>query len=192
MISKRQARALIRKAIKRVPEGEEIRHLNIMPMMDIMTILLVAFIFQAAVGAAAVTAGSVDLPSSTSQEPMPEAASIIIISPEAISVEDQQIVAVRNGDVDPSQKEGGTYGVAIPKLTRFLAAWRQSNEADMQAQGKPVPAIPEIMIIADRSVPYRLLYQVIYSAKQKEAGYKRFRLIVLKHEPGRAPAPKGS
>jgi biopolymer transport protein ExbD len=182
MISSRQARALIRKAIKRVPEGEEIRHLNIMPMMDIMTILLVAFIFQAAVGAAAVTAGSVDLPSSVSQEPMPEAASIIIISPDAISVEDQQIVAVRNGDVDPSQKEGGA-GVGIPKLTRFLAAWRQSNEADMQAQGKPVPAIPEIMIIADRTVPYRLLYQVIYSAKQKEAGYKRFRLIVLKHEP---------
>lgn len=184
MISSRQARALVRKAIKRVPEGEEIRHLNIMPMMDIMTILLVAFIFQAAVGAAAVTAGSVDLPSSTSQEPMPEAASIIIISPEAISVEDQQIVAVRNGDVDPSQKEGGTYGVGIPKLTRFLAAWRQSNEAEMQAQGKPLPAIPEIMIIADRTVPYRLLYQVIYSAKQKEAGYKRFRLIVLKQEPG--------
>lgn len=186
MISSRQARALVRKAIKRVPEGEEIRHLNIMPMMDIMTILLVAFIFQAAVGAAAVTAGSVDLPSSMSQEPMPEAASIIIISPDAISVEDQQIVAVRNGDVDPSQKDGT--GVGIPKLTRFLAAWRQSNEVDMQAQGKPLPAIPEIMIIADRTVPYRLLYQVIYSAKQKEAGYKRFRLIVLKQE----PAAKGS
>ena len=189
MISSRQARALVRKAIKRVPEGEEIRHLNIMPMMDIMTILLVAFIFQAAVGAAAVTAGSVDLPSSVSQEPMPEAASIIILSPEAIRVEDQQIVAVRNGDVDPSQQEGGTHGVAIPKLTRFLAAWRQSNEADMHAQGKPVPEIPEIMIIADRSIPYRLLYQVIYSAKQKEAGYKRFRLIVLEHEPGAKKTP---
>lgn len=187
MITARQARALIRKAIKRVPEGEEIRHLNIMPMMDIMTILLVAFIFQAAVGAAAVTAGSVDLPSSMSQEPMPEAASIIIVSPDAISVEDQQIVAVRNGDVDPSQKESGQSGVAIPKLTRFLAAWRQSNEADMRAKGKPVPEVPEIMIIADRSTPYRLLYQVIHSAKQKEAGYRRFRLIVLKHEPG----PKG-
>jgi biopolymer transport protein ExbD len=184
MISAREARALVRKSIKRVPEGEEIRHLNIMPMMDIMTILLVAFIFQAAVGAAAVTAGSVDLPSSKSQEPMPEAASIVIISPEAISVEDQQIVAVRNGDVDPSQKEGGAHGVGIPKLTKFLAAWRQSNEADAHAKGKPLPAVPEIMIIADRSIPYRLLYQVIYSAKQKEAGYKRFRLIVLKHEPG--------
>ncbi|ACY15892.1 biopolymer transporter ExbD [Haliangium ochraceum] len=186
MISAREARAIVRKAIKRVPEGEEIRHLNIMPMMDIMTILLVAFIFQAAVGAAAVTAASVDLPSSVSQEPMPEAASIVIVSPEAISVEDQQIVPLHGGEVDPSLKEGGALGVAIPKLTKFLAAWRQSNEAEMRAKGKTVPDIPELMIIADRSVPYRLLYQVIYSAKQKEAGYKRFRLIVLKYEPGMA------
>jgi hypothetical protein len=44
-----EARSMIRKAVKRVPEGEEIRHLNIMPMMDMMTILLVAFISQIAV-----------------------------------------------------------------------------------------------------------------------------------------------
>ena len=186
MISPREARAMVRQAVKRVPEGEEIRHLNIMPMMDIMTILLVAFIFQAAVGAAAVTAGSVDLPTSVSDEPMPEAASVVIISPEAISVEDQQIVAVRGGDVDPSQKEGGALGVAIPRLTKFLAAWRQSSEEEMRRKGKELPEVPELMIIADRTIPYRLLYEVIYSAKQKEAGYKRFRLIVLKHEPGGA------
>lgn len=186
MISQRDARAIIRKAVKRVPEGEEIRHLNIMPMMDIMTILLVAFIFQAAVGAAAVNAASVDLPASVSQEPMPEGASVIIISSEAISVEDQQIVAVRNGDVDASQKEGGALGIKIPRLTKFLSAWRQSFEEDMRQKGKTPPATPELMIIADRSIPYRLLMQVIFSAKQPEAGYKRFRLIVLKQEP--APA----
>ena len=42
----REARTLVRKAVAHVPEGESIRHLNIMPMMDMMTILLVAFIFQ--------------------------------------------------------------------------------------------------------------------------------------------------
>ena len=53
--TQREARKLIRKAVARVPEGEEIRHLNIMPMMDMMTILLVAFIFQAATSATALT-----------------------------------------------------------------------------------------------------------------------------------------
>lgn len=182
MIDQSEARAIIRKAIKRVPEGEEIRHLNIMAMMDIMTILLVAFIFQASVGAAALNASSVDLPKSVSQEPMPEGASIIIISPEAISVEDQQIVAIRNGDVDASQKEGGALGMKIPRLTKFLAAWRRAAEADMVKKGVKPPKVPEIMIISDRTTPYRLLLQVIFSAKQVEAGYKRFRLIVLKQD----------
>ena len=183
MIDQREARSIIRKAVKRVPEGEEIRHLNIMPMMDIMTILLVAFIFQASVGAAALNASSVALPSSVSQEPMPEGASIIIISQEAISVEDQQIVAVRNGDVDASKKEGNDQlSMKIPRLTKFLGAWRKSAEAELLEKGIQPPAIPEIMIIADRSIPYHLLLTVIYSAKQPESGYKRFRLIVLKQE----------
>ncbi len=182
MITQREARSIIRKAVKRVPEGEEVRHLNIMPMMDIMTILLVAFIFQASVGAAAVTASSVDLPSSVSHEPMPEAASVIIVSTDAISVEDQQIVPLHNGEVDPSLKEGDRGGLKIPRLTQFLAAWRQSSEAEAVRKGKPLPPTPELMIIADRKIPYRLLLQVIYSAKSQEAGYQRFRLIVLKEQ----------
>jgi biopolymer transport protein ExbD len=42
---------------------------------------------------------------------------------------------------------------------------------------------PEILIIADRTTPYRLLIEVMFSAKQKEAGYKHFRLIVQKNFP---------
>ncbi len=54
----------------------------------------------------------------------------------------------------------------------------------MRAQGvDPATApAPELLIIADRTTPYRLLVEVIFSAKQKESGYKRFRLIVTKHE----------
>src|SRR6185503_15243102 len=85
--TQREARGLIRKAVKRVPEGESIRHLNIMPMMDMMTILLVAFIFQMATSALELTAGSVDLPRTTTDAPMPEKAWILIITPQGITVE---------------------------------------------------------------------------------------------------------
>jgi biopolymer transport protein ExbD len=44
---------------------------------------------------------------------------------------------------------------------------------------------PELLIIADRVTPYRLLLEVMFSAKQKEAGYKHFRLIVQKNFPTR-------
>jgi len=51
--TQREARSIIRKAVARVPEGEEIRHLNIMPMMDMMTILLVFLIQNFAQSSAA-------------------------------------------------------------------------------------------------------------------------------------------
>lgn len=180
--TQREARALVRKAVKGVPEGEAIRHLNIMPMMDMMTILLVAFISQAAASATAVVAGTVVLPSSVSEQPMPETASTLVITKTAIVVEGEEIVAVRNGDVDASQKEGGADGRKIPRLSAFLGNLRREHDASLKRDGKPVPPVPELMIIADRSTPYGLLLSVMFSAKQKEAGYKRFRLIVQKNQ----------
>jgi biopolymer transport protein ExbD len=188
--TQREARSIVRKAVGRVPEGEEIRHLNIMPMMDMMTILLVAFIYQAAVSATQLTAGTVTLPRSLSDDDLPEGASTVIITRTGIVVsagkEAKSIVSVSNGDVDPAEKEGGATGVKIPRLTNFLAALHQEEEAARQRDPGYDPSkapVPELMIIADRTTPYRLLIQVLFSAKQKEAGYKRFRLIVQKSFP---------
>jgi biopolymer transport protein ExbD len=179
----REARALIRKAVGRVPEGETIRHLNIMPMMDMMTILLVAFIFQMATSALELTAGTVELPRTATDAPMPEKAWILVITPNGIVVEGKSIVSVNNGDVDPAEKEGGSLGIKIPRLTNFLSSLRAEEIRGMQRSGiDPAKAPPpELLIIADRTTPYRLLIEVMFSAKQKEAGYKHFRLIVQKN-----------
>ena len=189
MINKHQARSIIRKAVKRVPEGEEIRHLNIMPMMDMMTILLVAMIFQTST-AAAMSVSDVDLPFSQSQETFPEAAVTITIAKEAILVEGRAIVAIKNGDVDASEKEGGALGIQITKLSRFLGAVRQEYESKKTGDGALKPGedgIPELFIIADKTTPYRLLFGVIASARAEEAGYRRFRLIVLEEGGGEPP-----
>jgi biopolymer transport protein ExbD len=183
--TQREARGLIRKAVKRVPEGEAIRHLNIMPMMDMMTILLVAFIFQMATSALELTAGSVDMPRTQTDAPMEEKSWILIITQQGIVIEGKTIVPVNNGDVDASEKEGGALGLKIPRLSNFLASLRQEELKAMQRSGiDPAKAPPpELLIIADRATPYRLLLEVMFSAKQKEAGYKHFRLIVQKTFP---------
>lgn len=184
--TQREARSLIRKAVNRVPEGEEIRHLNIMPMMDMMTILLVAFIFQAATSATALTANAVSLPKSLTDDELPEGASTLIITKTGIVVEGKSIVSVNNGDVDASEKEGGAQGIKIPRLTNFLAALHAQEEQIHRSKPGYDPAKaspPELLVIADRTTPYRLLLEVMFSAKQKEAGYKHFRLIVQKSYP---------
>jgi len=197
MISKQQARNIIRKAVSRVPEGEEIRHLNIMPMMDMMTILLVAMIFQAST-AASMSIGDVDLPSSKSDDKFPESAVTLTIAKEAILVEGSAVVAVKNGDVDSSEKEGGALGIKINKLSNFLGAVRitfENAQAAKAAANKDpktggAPKIPELFIIADKTTPYRLLFEVIASARAEEAGYRRFRLIVLEHGSSAPPPAK--
>src|ERR1043165_7769613 len=175
--TQREARSIIRKAVGRVPEGEEFRHLNIMPMMDMMTILLVAFIYQAAVSATQLIAGTVTLPRTLSADDLPEGASTVIITKTGIVVsagrEAKSIVSVSNGDVDAAEKEGGANGIKIPRLTNFLAALHHEEEAVRQRQpgfepGQAPP--PELLIIADRTTPYHLLIAVLFSAKQKEAG----------------------
>jgi biopolymer transport protein ExbD len=189
--TQREARRIIRQAVGRVPEGEAITHLNIMPMMDIMTILLVAFIFSAAVSATALTAGSVQLPRTQSDDDLPEGAATVIISKSGIVVEGESIVAVSNGQVDAAEKEGGIQGVKITRLTNFLAKLKQLQLQALRSKPGHDPSSekpPELMIIADRSTPYSLLMEVLYSAKQKEAGYKVFRMIVQKSFPTR-PAP---
>jgi biopolymer transport protein ExbD len=172
-ITKHEARTIIR-----MPVGEEIRHLNIMPMMDIMTILLVAFIMTAA-QSSALSVGDVQIPGSDTPEPPPEQAVTVTVAKEVILVEGKPIVSVKNGSVDASEKQNGALGTAIPKLSRFLGAVRQANEQDLKARGKEIPTKPEVLIIADQATPYRLLLEVLTSSRSEDAGYRRFRLIVL-------------
>jgi biopolymer transport protein ExbD len=183
--SQREARHLIRKAVGRVPEGEEIRHLNIMPMMDMMTILLVAFIFQISTSSLDVIAQTVNLPRTEADSPVAEKPWTLVIGTQGIVVEGKSIVSVANGDVDASEKEGGALGYKITRLTNYLIALRQQEVMREQNQGIDPAAQPppELLIIADRSTPYRLLVEVMFSAKVKEAGYKHFRLIVQKNQP---------
>ena len=189
--TQREARALVRKAVGRVPEGENIRHLNIMPMMDMMTILLVAFIYQLATSSLELVAGSVQLPRTEADAPLPEQSWQLLITPTGIVVagsgEARPIVPIINGDVDPSEKEGGALGMKIPRLSSFLANLHAGEIDRMRKAGvDPDKAPPaEVLVIADRTTPYRLLVEVMYSAKTKEAGYRHFRLIVQKNFPAK-------
>jgi biopolymer transport protein ExbD len=187
--TQREARRLIRKAVGRVPEGENITHLNIMPMMDMMTILLVAFIFQLSTSALDVIAGTVNLPRTETDAPLPDKSWTLVITPTGVVVEGNPIVSVANGDVDPAEKEGGALGIKIPRLSNFLGALHNEEIKKLVNEGKDPSKEPppELLLIADRTTPYRLLVEVMYSAKQKEAGFKHFRLIVQKNFPVHPP-----
>ena len=177
-ISLSEARSIIRKARRRVPEGEAITHLNITPMMDMMTILLVFMIKSMAVQTSTLNLNDVTLPSSTTRQPPPEEAVSIVIAREALMVEGDPIVKIKNGDVDASEKTAGSFGIEIAKLKDNLT--KQHTRIKKIAASRGDAPSNDLTIVADRNTPYRLLASVMYTAGQAE--FSNYRLIVLRTE----------
>jgi biopolymer transport protein ExbD len=188
-ISIREARSIIRKAKRRVPEGEAITHLNITPMMDMMTILLVFMIIQATLATSPLNVKDLVLADSSSIEAAPEEQLVVTITKEAIVVPLTQtedlLIEVVNGDVPASEKENGKYGITITRLKTLLGKHYDGISKKLAGQGLENPG--ELMIVADKETPYRLLLSVMYSAGQ--AKFHTFRMIVLRGEAAQQASP---
>lgn len=167
---------MIRKKVAKHEQEEEMG-LNIYPMMDMMTILLVFLIMSFASGAAEIVQSEeLQIPTSTAQVEALQAISIVISSSEIV-VEGKQALALRNGKVDPSQKQGGGNGWLITPLFNIMKQHR--DRLKMIASRNPQrPFRGEVRIIADKRTPFRTLGEVIYSLGQSEFAALRF--IVLK------------
>ena len=170
---------IIRRKLKRHPEHEA-HGLNIYPMMDMMTILLVFMVMQFASSSAAAITQSDELviPYSTSRIDMGEATPIQI-SRSAIIVDGEEIVALRNGLVDPSHKQGGGTGFLVTPLFRQMERVRDLKK--MVASNNPSrPFTGEVQIVADERTPFRTLAEVIYTLGQTE--FKNLRFVTNKTE----------
>jgi len=112
------------KRFKAQVEEEAIEHqqayLNITPMMDMMTILLVFLLKQFAVQqAATLTSEGLQLPTSSIEAQRPLAVNVTITQ-NAILVEGDGVTTVRAGGVDPSVKRDGANGYYITPLVDVL------------------------------------------------------------------------
>jgi biopolymer transport protein ExbD len=170
-----QVKALIRRKLRRIPPHDE-QSLNIYPLMDVMTILLVFLIMQFAQESAnIVESPEMRFPYSTSIEE-PASAVQVQISRNAIVVDGRTILSLRNGMVDPSQKQGGGNGFLITPLHNILTQLR--DRAKLIAARVPSrPFTGEVQIIADRRTPFRTLSEVIYTLGQSE--FSKLHFVVL-------------
>jgi len=180
-----QVKSLVRRKLRRLPEHEE-QSLNIYPMMDIMTIILVFMIMNVAQETANITqSDDLQLPWTTSTEQMTEAVTIQISRTEII-IEGDPTVTLRNGTVDPSQKQGGANGFLITPLLNVMQQHR--DRLKMIAQRNPRrPFTGEVRIIADKRTPFRTLSEVIYTLGQAEFAHMHF--IAIEESQGGSQAP---
>ena len=161
-------------------EEEAIEHqmayLNITPMMDMMTILLVFLLKQFAVQqAATLTSEGLQLPTSSIEAQRPMAVNVTITQ-NAILVEGDGVTTVRAGAVDPSVKRDGANGYYITPLVDVLT--KHANRLKKIAAMGGTQFDGTAMILVDKNTPYRLLTEVLYSAGQAE--FKNYHMVVIR------------
>jgi|JI10StandDraft_1071094.scaffolds.fasta_scaffold742268_2 biopolymer transport protein ExbD len=169
-------REIARKARHRREEHMS-EDLNVVPMMDMMVIILVFLLSSLSSSAANIPQGEdLRLPQSTVAT-NPSNALQVIVSRVSISVNGRFITALRNGTVDPSQKRGqNNADYTIIPLADVMRDQFQAAQSVAQRSGRPFNG--EIAIIADRGLPSRTVYEVLYTCGQH--GFSNFQLLVLK------------
>jgi biopolymer transport protein ExbD len=168
---------VVRAKLRRRPEPEHFG-LNIYPMMDMLTILLVYMMAMFASSSAAAVQESSELriPYSTSKVELSDAISLQI-SRSAVVVDGKSILELRNGIIDPSLKQGGSSGFLIIPLYKSLSDIRDRKKRTAQRFTNQ-PFVGDVQIIADKRTPYRTLSEVIYTLGQTE--FKNLRFVVNK------------
>ncbi|MCK6548369.1 biopolymer transporter ExbD [Myxococcota bacterium] len=155
--------------------GGEIKDLNITPMLDMMTILLVFLLKSFASSSSDVNVANLTLPHSTTKLAIEEALSLMVTESEILV--DQKIVCnLDNGLIRPEDLPEGPGGYLVKPLYDVLEA--QASHLKRIEEFGGTQFIGRIAIIADKNTSYRTLFRILYTAGRAEFG--QFKLFVQK------------
>jgi biopolymer transport protein ExbD len=171
---------MLRKEIKRRALDPEINFLNITAMMDMMTIILV-FLLKSMSASSASIPQSTDLqiPNSILTTEASQDGLAVIISKSHIVVDDNPVCplpADASHGVEGRYKKSGPNDLEIVPLENAAHSWRERDRQIRIATGKD-PSSSEAIIIADATVPYRLLCEVLFTLGATE--FAKFHLMVM-------------
>jgi biopolymer transport protein ExbD len=172
----------LRKQIKKRALEPEINFLNITAMMDMMTIILVFMLKSMAASTAAIPqSNDLTVPASILTSEASQEGLVVLISKSNIVVDDTTVCplpADASHGVEARYKKGGPNDLEITPLENATHQWRERDRQLRAAQGKPNES--EAIIVADKSTPYRLLCEILFTLGATE--FSKFHLMVMQGE----------
>ncbi len=180
LLRERQVRLYRRDRRKARERAGEIKELNIVAMMDMMTILLVFLLksYQASTLSVNMSEG-LTIPVSSTQL-VPQENISITVSMNEVAVNDRAVVPMQRGIIPPAYKEGGR-AEAFYVGPVYDALKKEVDKQKYIAQyNKNAPFSGRINVIADRKITYRTLMEILYTAGQAELGEYKF--MVMKND----------
>jgi len=170
-----------RKARRKAREAAgEIKELNIVAMMDMMTIILVFLLKSYQASAINVNMSQeLAIPQSTTQL-HPQENITVTVSMKEVAVNDRQVLLVDGGVIPAAAKEGARSDAFYVGVV-YDALKKEVDKQKYVARYNPgAPFGGRVNVVADKRVPYRTLVDVLYTAGQAELGEYKF--MVMKSE----------
>lgn len=170
----------IKQEKRRRRHDHAIEYLNITPMLDMMTIILVFLLKSLSSSAANIPQDkNLHLPTSVSTE-APSGAPQVIVSKASITTvlnaRPSTVSLQADLTVDGSLKRGGSTGFVINPLAAALRDQFQAGEKQARQMNQPFEKT--LAIVADEMIPVRTIYEVMATAGS--VGFTKFSLLVLK------------
>lgn len=176
--AKKQERKFRRLRRKEREREGEIDELNITPMLDMMTIILVFLLKSYATSAVSVALSNEMMPPSSTTALDPAETATVTITRSEISVGDKPAVPLTNWAIPPAATNPRAPLVITPVLDllkkevdrqKFIGKWNKAAQFEGQ-----------LSVIGDRELPYAVLFSVLATAGQAELSNYKF--VVLKQE----------
>jgi biopolymer transport protein ExbD len=173
-LTRQESRKLLNAFRRKIDEVEH-TDLNIVPMMDMMTILLV-FLIKTMTASAENTALDADLqmPKAKNSTEVRGALNVQVTA-NWIIIEGAKVVPVKRGKVDASEKRDGENGYSITKLGEEMKRQAERDKRRAAIMGEKFQG--ELTLMAHYGTPYRLILEVLYTAGESE--YGKYRLLVM-------------
>jgi biopolymer transport protein ExbD len=170
-----------RRARRKQREAEgEIKELNIVAMMDMMTIILVFLLKSYQASAINVNmSAELAIPQSTTQL-HPQENITVTVSLKEVAVNERKVVDVQGGAIPAAVKEGGRADAFYVGAIHDALKKEVDKQKYIAQYNKDAPFTGRINVVADKKIPYRTLMEVLYTAGQAELGEYKF--MVLKAE----------
>ncbi|HSC88876.1 MAG TPA: biopolymer transporter ExbD [Polyangiaceae bacterium] len=178
-----QYKAALRRAIRKNAHEPEVNFLNITAMLDIMTIILVFLLKSLGESTTSVPqSDDMQLPTSVLKSEPSQDGVIVTVSKTQILVGDNKVLDLPSREsmtqtgVGASNKRSGPNDLYIVPLGNALQSARQTDKLIRQKRGLD-PSSSEAVIIADKTTPFRLVVEVLFTLGQSEFG--KYHLMVI-------------
>jgi biopolymer transport protein ExbD len=167
-----------RKARRKAREAAgEIKELNIVAMMDMMTIILVFLLKSYQTSAINVNMSEeLAIPQSTTQL-HPQENITVTVSMKEVAVNDRQVLQVEGGVIPATAKEGARSDAFYVGVVYDALKKEVDKQKYIAQYNKDAPFTGRINVVADKKVPYRTLMELLYTAGQAELGEYKFMVM---------------